>query len=231
MLKVVITGTNGFVGQGALLECLKSPKVEKILSVTRRSLNRSHPKLSELVIPDFMALTENDERLQGYNTCIYCATRKPLSSGSSKAMEEEYRHFTYSLPLHFAKALGSNKQDLTFIYISGAGTSLESKALWAKVKAETERDLLAMKGEGLLKAVYNIRPALIKHSREQENVSGMQKLYSTFYWISKGFGMANLMEELGKSFIQLGLNGYEKETLDPKDITLCSNKYDELLKN
>ena len=33
MLKIIITGTTGFVGEGVLLECLKSDKVEKILSV------------------------------------------------------------------------------------------------------------------------------------------------------------------------------------------------------
>ena len=226
MLKVIITGTNGFVGQGALIECLKSPKVEKVLSVTRRALNRQHEKLTELIIPNFKDFKENDERLQGYNTCIYCATKKPLSGNNTS--DEEYRDFTHDIPIHFAKALGLNK-DMTFIYISGAGTNSESNSMWSKVKGETENDLLKMKGKEF-KDVYCIRPALIKHSSEQQNVSCMQKCYSIFYWISKPFGSANLIEELGKSFIQLGLHGYEKEILDPKDIKNCSDKYDEIIR-
>ncbi|ORX87557.1 hypothetical protein BCR32DRAFT_324393 [Anaeromyces robustus] len=222
MLKVIITGTNGFVGQGALLECLKSPKVEKILSVTRKSLYRQHDKLKEFIIPNFKDFKEKDEHLQGYNCCIYCATKRNVN-----VTEEEYREFTHDIPIHFAKALGENK-DMTFIYVSGAGTNSNSKYMWSRVKGETENELLKMKGNEF-KDVYCIRPALMKHSSEQQNVSGMQKFYSIFYWINRPFGAANLIEEVGKTFIQLGLNGYEKEILDPNDIKICSEKYDKLI--
>ena len=58
MLRIIITGTTGFVGEGVLLECLKSKRVEKVLSVSRRSTGRSHPKLEELLIPNFKDLKE-----------------------------------------------------------------------------------------------------------------------------------------------------------------------------
>ncbi|ORX75838.1 hypothetical protein BCR32DRAFT_271641 [Anaeromyces robustus] len=222
MLKVIITGANGFVGQGALIECLKSPKVEKVLSVTRRSLNRQHDKLTELIIPDFKEFKENDERLKDYNTCIYCATKT-----SNGIPEDEYRNFTHDIPIHFAKSLGINK-DMTFIYISGAGANINSRLMWARVKAETENDLLKMKGKEF-KDVYCVRPSIMKHSNEQQNVSGMQKFYSACYWIGRPFGGANLIEEVGKTFIQLSLNGYEKEILESNDIKICSDKYDDLI--
>ena len=53
MLRIIITGTTGFVGEGVLLECLKNKNIEKILSVSRKSTGRSHPKLKELIIPNF----------------------------------------------------------------------------------------------------------------------------------------------------------------------------------
>ena len=34
MLKIIITGTTGFVGEGVLLECLKNKNVEKVLSIS-----------------------------------------------------------------------------------------------------------------------------------------------------------------------------------------------------
>ena len=45
MLRIILTGTTGFVGEGVLLECLKSEKVEKVLSVSRKPSGR---KLSEI---------------------------------------------------------------------------------------------------------------------------------------------------------------------------------------
>lgn len=35
-MKIIITGTTGYVGEGVLLCCLEHPEIEKILSVSRR---------------------------------------------------------------------------------------------------------------------------------------------------------------------------------------------------
>ena len=100
MLRVIITGTTGFVGEGVLIECLKSNKVEKVLSVSRTTTGRTHPKLEELIIPNFKDLKEKDPRLQGYNACFYCAGKSV-----SGLTEAEYRDITLETPLHFAKAI------------------------------------------------------------------------------------------------------------------------------
>ncbi len=55
-LRVIITGATGMVGEGVLHECLLSPDVEKVLVVSRRPYGSTHPKLSELIIPDFFNL-------------------------------------------------------------------------------------------------------------------------------------------------------------------------------
>ncbi len=35
-MKIIITGTTGYVGEGVMLSCLDNPEVEKVLSVSRR---------------------------------------------------------------------------------------------------------------------------------------------------------------------------------------------------
>ena len=212
MLKVIITGTTGFVGEGVLLECLKSKKVEKVLSVSRRSTGRTHPKLEELIIPNFKDLKENDPRFQGYNACFYCAGK------SSNGMKEpEYRDITLETPVHFSKAIGQNK-DMTFIYVSGAGAGSNSWFMWARVKAEAENYFINMKGKDF-KDCYVIRPGIMKASSEQNNVSTSMKLLGYCSWM---FG--NKMEEIGKTMIQLCLSGYEKNILETKDIDICAKK-------
>ncbi len=42
-LKIIITGTTGMVGEGVLLHCLNDPRVEKILTVSRKSAGHSNP--------------------------------------------------------------------------------------------------------------------------------------------------------------------------------------------
>jgi hypothetical protein len=46
-MKVVITGTTGMIGEGVLLECLDSPKIKNVLSVSRKPIHIKHPKLKE----------------------------------------------------------------------------------------------------------------------------------------------------------------------------------------
>jgi len=41
------------VGAGALLECLADPRVESALAISRSPTGRTHPKLHEVIHPDF----------------------------------------------------------------------------------------------------------------------------------------------------------------------------------
>lgn len=63
-MKIIITGTTGYVGEGVMLSCLDNPEIEKVLSVSRRPCGHTHPKLEEYIVPDFMALETGDPKLQ-----------------------------------------------------------------------------------------------------------------------------------------------------------------------
>ena len=72
-LKVILTGATGMVGEGVLLECLEHPCVQEVLLVTRRPSGRKHPRLKELVVPDFLELDGVSNQMAGYDACFYCA--------------------------------------------------------------------------------------------------------------------------------------------------------------
>ncbi|GAB2541297.1 hypothetical protein [Rufibacter soli] len=67
--KVIITGATGMVGEGVLLECLNNSAVEKVLSVSRRPYRLAHPKLEELIVPNFFHLENAEDKLSGYEAC------------------------------------------------------------------------------------------------------------------------------------------------------------------
>ena len=220
MLRIIITGTTGFVGEGVLLECLKSKRVEKVLSVSRRPTGRSHPKLEELIIPNFKDLKENDTRFKGYNVCFYCAGKS--SNGLSEA---EYRDITLETPLHFAKAIGENKE-MTFIYISGSGAGIDSWFMWARVKAEAENIFINMKGKQF-KDCYALRPGIMKPNSEQKNVTTSFKILGSFEWLANKINMGNPIDDIGKCMIQLCFQPYDKNILECKDIDICAKKFKE----
>ena len=73
----------------------------------------------------------------GVDACLYC-----LGKWSTQvAGEPEYRRLTYDYALAAARPCGA--ADAAFQFISGASTRIDSRYMWARVKAETERDLLA----------------------------------------------------------------------------------------
>lgn len=212
-MKVILTGTTGMVGEGVLLECLNHPKIDKILSVSRKPSGRSDPKLSEYIIPDFMDLQNDDETGKGYDACFYCA------GVSSVGMDEgTYRRITYDTTLHFAKILSNQNPDMTFVYVTGAGTdsSEQGRLMWARIKGKTENDLMKLP----FKAVYNFRPAFMKSTTGQQNLPSFYKYFEWLYHVFKVVypkGVCTL-KQVGVAMIKSVDKGYDKHVLEVNDI-------------
>ena len=86
LIKAIITGATGMVGEGVLLECLEHPDVEQVLVINRRPGGVSHPKLREIVHADFFDLKPIEPELVGFNACFFC-----LGVSSVGMSTEEYK--------------------------------------------------------------------------------------------------------------------------------------------
>ena len=86
------------VGEGVLFECLQNPKVSEVLIINRRHYDLQHPKLKELIVPDFFQLNQFAENIKGYDACFFCAG---ISSVGMK--EDKYTRITYDTTIAFAK--------------------------------------------------------------------------------------------------------------------------------
>src|SRR5262245_25512755 len=134
-IRVIITGATGMVGEGVLLECLQNEHVSEILIVNRRHYDLAHPKLKELIVPDFFKIEDFSEKLNGYDACFYCAV---ISSVGVK--EEKYTKVTFDTTLHFANVLLPLNPGMVFNFVTGSHTdsSEKGKLMWARVKGKTE---------------------------------------------------------------------------------------------
>lgn len=217
-MRVVITGATGMVGEGILLECLKQDIVTEILCVSRKPTGRSHPKLKELIVPDFTALTENDKRLKGFDACFYCA-----GVSSYGKTEKEYRQLTYDTTLTFAKAMNPNPQ-LSFVYVSGGGTDSteQGRMMWARVKGKTENDLIKLPFE----QAFGFRVGIMEPIDGQKNVLKYYRYFSWLFPIIRIIfpNIINTMSEVGRAMISAAQCGYEKNIIDVKDVTILANR-------
>lgn len=212
-LRVILTGATGMVGEGVLLECLNSPEVEQVLSLSRKPSGRQHPKLREILHADFHNLSPIQDQLAGYSACFFC-----LGASSVGMKEAEYRRLTYDLTLHFAHILLPRNPDLTFCFVSGAGTdgTLKSGQMWARVKGETENALLQL---GFAHA-YMFRPAFMRATPGQKHVKGYYHLIGWLYPVLRTVApkYVSKLSELGKAMIRVAQRGYSRSVLEVPDI-------------
>jgi hypothetical protein len=216
-MKVIITGTTGMVGEGVLMECLSHPQVTEVLSVSRKPTGRSHPKLKEYIVTKFLSLKENDENLQGYDACFFCAG---VSSIGLK--EPEYAQMTYDVAMTFAKAVNPSSVN-TFVYVSGKLTDSteKGKVMWARVKGKTENDLMNLP----FIQVFAFRPGFIEPTAGQKHI----KFYKYILWLLPVLkvvlpNQTNTMKQLGQAMIYAARYGYEKNVVEVKDVKILSER-------
>ncbi len=214
-IKIILTGATGMVGEGVLLECLQHPAVSEILMLNRRHFNLQHPKLKELIIPDFLQLENVRVQLQGYDACFYCAGIS--SVGMSEA---DYTKITYDTTLHFATVLKELNPDLTFHYVSGGSTDSteKGKVMWARVKGRTENDLNRL----FPGKQYNFRPGLMKAVKGQQNFRGYNRYVKILYPVMSLIFPSCSLQDIARAMIHCTINGYSKNILEVKDILFQS---------
>ena len=212
-IRVIITGATGMVGEGVLHECLLSPDVEKVLVVSRRPCGISHPKLSELILENFFDTGAVEPALSGYNACFFC-----LGVSSVGMKKADYEKKTYDLTLGFAKTLAKMNRDMSFCYISGAGTDSTEKGRlhWARVKGKTENDLQKLG----FTHTYLFRPGILKPTTGLKNTLGFYKWTGWLVPVVETLmpNSISSLAQLGQAMIHAVSRGYEKNILEVKDI-------------
>jgi uncharacterized protein YbjT (DUF2867 family) len=216
-LNVIITGVTGMVGEGVLHEALLSADVERVLVLTRRMSGMNHAKLSEIVVNDFYDLSGIESQLSGYNACFFC-----LGVTSVGKKEDEYRRLTYDLTMSAGRTLSKMNPDMTFCYISGAGTdsSEHGRSVWARVKGKTENDLMKLP----FKNVYAFRPGYLHPTQGMKNTNKYYKYIAWLYPVLRFVApsSASTLKELGLAMIHVATRGYGTSILEVRDIVAAA---------
>lgn len=138
-MKVIIFGASGTAGSGVLRACLDDSSVEEARAITRSPLSAANDKLRTFLHKDYLDYSAVSEAFAGVDACFYCLG----VSATQVSGEQEYRRITYDFALAAERMLKLRSPDGVFHFISGRSTALNSRFMWARVKAETERDLMS----------------------------------------------------------------------------------------
>jgi uncharacterized protein YbjT (DUF2867 family) len=120
--------------------CLASPLVTEVRAVVRRPTGLRNFKLREIVHADYLDFTPIASSFAGVDACFYCLGISVMQVSG----EAEYRRITHDMAMAAAKTLEARSPHAFFHFLSGRGAGLSSRQMWARVKAETERDLTAL---------------------------------------------------------------------------------------
>jgi hypothetical protein len=138
--------------------------------------------------------------------------------------EPEYTRITYDLTKSFAQTLSKLNHDMTFCYVSGAGTDSSEKGriMWARIKGKTENDLMKLQ----FKNVYAFRPAFMKPIKGQKNAPAFLRYVIWLYPVLHSlfpqyFG---LLSDVGLAMINCAISGGGKSVLEAKDIAELAEK-------
>jgi uncharacterized protein YbjT (DUF2867 family) len=212
-IRALITGATGMVGRGVLIECLESEEVEKVLVVGRRSCGVQHAKLTEILHDDFLDYSRIEHSFADCNACFFC-----LGVKSSGMTEGDYHRITHDYAVRLAEALLRRRKEMTFCFLSGAGTdqSLKSAMMWARVKGKAENSLKSLP----FKSVYFFRPAYIQPMKEVKASYALYRFSSFLYPLLKLAmpGYVCTSEEFGRAMIAAAVGGADKQILESRDI-------------
>lgn len=205
------------VGQGVLRECLLDERVEEVLAISRAEMDDASPKLRQLVRSDLGDLSDVADQLTGYDACFFC-----LGVSAVGMSEDEYRRITYDLTLGIARLLAEVSPRIRFVYVSGAGTKADGRQMWARVKGETENELLALPFEA-----YIFRPGIIQ---PLHGIKSKTRLYRNIYTVATPlFSVLKRVstsivttEQIGRAMIAVAANGAPDHILANREIGLLA---------
>lgn len=186
-------GATGLAGSGVLRACLAAADVTEVRALGRRPTGVTHPKLRDIFHADFLAYTAVADAFTGVDACFFClgvsVTQVPDEPG--------YRRIHQAFPIAAATMLREHSPAAHFHYLSGGRAHVKSRWMWARVKAEAERDLIADAGATCW------RPAMIDGTPVAPMPAYLELLRPVLRALFKPFrSMYVVNEDIGRAMLQ-----------------------------
>jgi len=205
-MKIILTGSTGFIGAEVLHQCLNHPHITSIVALTRRELPKevaSNPKLEVIILKDFTSYSDDVlQKLAGAEACIWAL-------GLATINLEAGRKANLDTTLAGAKAFATSlpprpdsKKPLRFVYVSGMlAVRDQKKTLWfgqegRRLRGQIENELLELQNQhsdGF--ATFVVRPGMVL-SKERTVMNAVASM-----------GPSIKVDELAAAILNIALTG------------------------
>ncbi len=213
MKNILITGTNGMIGNLILKMCLQRNDIAKITSITRKPLGIYHPKLVEVVHADFLNFGTLEETFKNQDVCFYC-----IGVYTGQVSTSEFKKITVAYTEIFANTLRKSNEETIFCFLSGQGadSTEKSKLLFAREKGIAENILLKL----IFKSTHIFKPGYIYPVSPRVEPNFLYKLMRVLYKPLKFIypNSSVTSEKLAYAMVEAGMKGGDKVIYENRDI-------------
>ena len=156
MKTAIVIGATGLVGNELVQQLLKDSRFDKVKVFVRRSMKIVNNKLEEHIV-DFETPDSWKKNVTG--DVLYSAMGTTLKAAGSK--EAQYK-IDYTYQYQVARMAANNNVG-QYVLVSAAGSSVDSKIFYSKMKGELERDVKKLPFD----TIHIIRPGMLAGERRE----------------------------------------------------------------
>lgn len=210
MMRILLTGATGFVGQTLIDHLLESTDADLQLAVRKPPSRNFCSRISLTLISDISANTVWQDALVGCNVVIHAAARVHIMNEHAHNPLAAYREVNVSGTLNLARQ-AANQGVKRFIYLSSikvngeltargkpfyADDEVTPQCAYSISKYEAEQGLLALAKETGMEVVI-IRPVLVYGPGVKGNFKNMME------WLQKGIPLPLGVVKNKRSFVSV----------------------------
>jgi hypothetical protein len=149
-MTALVLGSTGVVGDAIVRGAVEDGRIDRVIAVSRRPLAHEHPRLTVAIHKDFTNFAPLEGALATTDV-VLCALGISWYQvrAEQSTREAAYRLITHDYVTACARVASVANPAVRVCFVSGHGASPTSAQAWARIKAETEKDLEAMFGTRL----------------------------------------------------------------------------------
>jgi uncharacterized protein YbjT (DUF2867 family) len=153
----LIFGATGLVGNSLLSQLLADDQYEKVVTITRKSIENKHPKLIQLLLDfDSIDLLKLDLQVND----VFCALGTTIKTAGS---QEAFYKVDYTFVVNIAKWSAANGVQRLLI-VSAMGANAKSRIFYNRVKGEMEIAVSQLN----IPQICVFRPSLLLGDRKEK---------------------------------------------------------------
>jgi len=167
-MKIILTGSSGFIGTEVLTQAISNPNITSIVVLSRKPLPEqvtSNSKVNVVIIEDFTSYTPDVlKQLEGADGCVWAIGAKSTNIEVTRKVTVE---FTLAAAKAFAKLPRTEGRPFHFVFLSGFVVVRDQNAsVWLfgearKVAGEAELNLIDFAEKNAGFESFIARPAFV----------------------------------------------------------------------